>query len=103
MAGFVLSVSGLVLLVLSVGLLSIVSLPCAVLGIVFARNGKRRLAAGETARYGGLAQAGFVIGIVALSLSLLVLAVLIALIGSGSPLIDEFQRGFEEGLREQQR
>jgi hypothetical protein len=70
-AAFVLSLSGLALLLLSAGLLFVISIPCAVLAMVFGRKGKRRVDSGETAKHRGLAQAGWVIGIVTLVLSLL--------------------------------
>jgi hypothetical protein len=70
-AGFVLSLVALGLLVISAGLSTIVSLGCAIAGIVCSRNGKKRVEAGETPKHRGLAQAGFIIGWVSLALSLL--------------------------------
>jgi hypothetical protein len=73
-AGFVLSLVALGLLVISAGLSTIVSLGCAIAGIVCSRNGKKKVEAGETPKHRGLAQAGFIIGWVSLGLSLLATA-----------------------------
>ena len=70
-AGFILSLVSVGLLVISAGLSSIVSIGCAIAGIVCSRNGKRKVDAGETPKHRGLAQAGFIIGWVALALSIL--------------------------------
>ena len=73
-AGFVFSLVAVGLLVISFGLSTIVSLGCAITGIVLSRNGKRKVAAGETPKHRGLAQAGFIIGWVGLGLSILATA-----------------------------
>jgi hypothetical protein len=73
-AGFVFSLVSLGLLVISAGLSTIVSLGCAIAGIVCSRNGKRKVDAGETPKHRGLAQAGFIIGWVSLALSVLATA-----------------------------
>jgi hypothetical protein len=70
-AGFVLSLVSGGLLVISAGFSSVVSIVCAILGIVYSRNGKRKVDAGETPKHRGLAQAGFIIGWVSLGLSIL--------------------------------
>ena len=70
-AGFVFSIVSLGLLVISAGLSSIVSVGCAIAGIICGRNGKRRVDRGETPKHRGLAQAGFIIGWVSLALSIL--------------------------------
>jgi hypothetical protein len=70
-AGFVFSLVALGLLVISAGLSTIVSVGCAIVGIVCSRNGKRKVDAGETPKHRGLAQAGFIIGWVGLALSIL--------------------------------
>lgn len=87
-AGFVLSVVSGGLLLLSLGTSSIVSVVCAALGIYYARQGKRRVERGETRRSGDLAQAGAVVGWVALGLSILatlawVLVVVLAIASDG--------------------
>jgi hypothetical protein len=70
-AGFVFSLVALGLLFISAGLSTIVSLGCAIVGIICSRNGKRKVDAGETPKHRGLAQAGFIIGWVGLALSIL--------------------------------
>jgi hypothetical protein len=70
-AGFVFSLVSLGLLVISAGLSTIISLGCAITGIVCSRNGKKKVDAGETPKHRGLAQAGFIIGWVSLGLSIL--------------------------------
>ena len=69
--GFVFSLVALGLLVISAGLSTIVSLGCAIAGIILGRNGKRKVDRGETPKHRGLAQAGFIIGWVSLALSVL--------------------------------
>jgi hypothetical protein len=93
--GFVLSIVAGGLLIVSGGISSIVSLTCAIFGIVLSRRGKRRVQAGETTRNGGLAQAGFIIGIVSLVLSVLATAawiLIVVLIATD----EEFRRDFED-------
>ncbi len=70
-AGFVFSVVAVGLLVLSFGLSTILSLGCAITGIVCSRNGKRKVETGQTPKHRGLAQAGVIIGWVGLGLSIL--------------------------------
>jgi hypothetical protein len=70
-AGFVFSIVSLGLLVISAGLSSILSVGCAIAGIICGRNGKRKVDRGETPKHRGLAQAGFIIGWVSLALSIL--------------------------------
>jgi hypothetical protein len=67
----VFSLVALGLLVISFGLSTIISLGCAITGIICSRNGKRKVDAGETPKHRGLAQAGFIIGWVSLGLSIL--------------------------------
>ena len=70
-AGFVFSLVAVGLLVISFGLSTIVSLGCAITGIILSRNGKRKVDSGETPKHRGLAQSGFIIGWVGLGLSIL--------------------------------
>jgi len=83
-AGFVLSLVSVGLLVLSAGLSTIVSLGLAIGGIVCARNGKRKVDAGETPKHRGLAQAGFIVGWVGVGLSILAIAAWILVIVLGA-------------------
>ncbi len=98
-AGFVLSLVAGGLLLFSVGFSSIVSIGCAIAGIIYSRKGKRKVDAGETSKNRSLAQAGFIIGIVSLVLSLLATAfwVLIAVLAITD---EEFQRDFENEFDE---
>ena len=96
-AGFVLSLIGGGLLLVSGGLSTLVSVVCAAVGIFYSVRGRRRVDRGETPKHRGLAQAGFIIGIVSL-----VLAVL-ATLAYGAILIlyltnDEFQEDLEREL-----
>jgi hypothetical protein len=83
-AGFVFSLVGVGLLVVSFGLSTIVSLGCAITGVVCSRNGKRKFDAGETPKHRGLAQAGFIIGWVGVGLSILAIVgwVLVLVLGA---------------------
>jgi hypothetical protein len=84
MAGFVLSVVAAGLLVVSFGTSSIISLICAVLGIVLSRKGRQNVEEGRTPKHRDLAKAGFITGIVALVLTLLATAAWIAVIAAGA-------------------
>jgi hypothetical protein len=102
-AGFVLSLVSLGLLLMSAGLSTIVSLVCGGLGIMYSVRGRRRVDRGETPKHRGLAQAGFVVGIVAVVLSVLATAGWIAAIAS-EDFLDELDnngggRGFETTVR----
>jgi hypothetical protein len=97
-AGFVLSIVSGALLIVSAGLSSVVSVGCAIAGIVYSRKGKRKVEAGETSKNAGLAQAGFIIGIVSLCLAVLATLiwtiVLIAAI-SDPEFRDDLEREFD--------
>jgi hypothetical protein len=73
-AGFVLSLVAGGLLLVSFGLSAIVSIACAAFGIVYSRKGRMKVDAGETPKHRGLAQAGFITGIIVLVLSVLATA-----------------------------
>jgi hypothetical protein len=97
-AGFVLSIVSVALLFLSAGLSSLISLGCSITGIVYSRKGKKKVEAGETTKNAGLAQAGFIVGIVSLCLAALAtliwIGVLIAAI-SDEDFRDEIEREFD--------
>jgi hypothetical protein len=90
-AAFVLGLSGFALLLMSAGFLFFVALPCAILAMIFGRQGKRRVDAGETAQHRGFAQAGWVIGIVTLILSLLAAAGWITLIAIAPDFLEDLE------------
>jgi hypothetical protein len=97
-AGFVLSVVSAALLFLSAGLSSLISLGCSIFGIVYSRKGKKKVEAGETTKNAGLAQAGFIVGIVSLCLAALAtlvwIAVLVAAV-SDEEFRDDLEREFD--------
>jgi MFS family permease len=93
-AGFVLSLVAAGLLLFSVGLSTFVSIACAIAGIVLSRKGRRKVDAGETSKNRGLAQAGFVVGVVSLVLAVLA-TIFWALIVVLALVDDDFQRDLE--------
>jgi hypothetical protein len=92
--GFVLSLVAGGLLIISGGISTIVSLGLSIAGIVQSQRGKRRVRSGETTRNAGLAQAGFVIGIVSLVLSAIATVAWIAIVVLLA-VDDDFRRDFE--------
>ncbi len=68
---FVLALSGVGLLMFLAGFSAPITLVLGILAIFYGRRGTRRVDAGETTKNRGLAQAGFVVGIVTVVLSLL--------------------------------
>jgi len=86
-AGFVLSLIAGGLLFVSAGLSTVISVGCAIFGIVYSRKGKKKVDSGETTKNAGLAQAGFIIGIV--SLVLAVLATLVWILILVAAITDE--------------
>jgi hypothetical protein len=98
--GFIMAVVGAGLLVLSVGLLAIVSLVLGILGVVYSRRGKRKIESGETTKHRGLAQAGFVTSIVTLVVAapLTLLEIVFLILYASS---EEFREDFEDELDEQ--
>ncbi len=95
-AGFSLAVAGGVLLLLTAGLSSIVSMVCAGLGIFYSLRGRRRVDRGETPKHRSLAQAGFVTGIVTLVLAVLATAFW-ALFGILYATDEGFRQDLEDG------
>jgi hypothetical protein len=97
-AGFVLSIVSVGLLFLSAGLSSLISVGCSITGIVYSRKGKKKVDKGETTKNAGLAQAGFIVGIVSLCLAVLATliwtAVLIAAV-SDAEFRDDLEREFD--------
>jgi hypothetical protein len=97
-AGFVVSIVSVSLLVLSAGLSSVISVAGSIVGIVYSRKGKNKVERGETAKHEGLAQAGFIVGIVSLCLAALATAfwtaVLVAAL-SDEEFRDDLEREFD--------
>ena len=98
-AGFILSLVAGGLLLISAGLSSIVSVACAVAGMVLSRKGVRRVDAGETPKNRSLGQAGFWIGLVSLIFSVIAtaawLAIFIAAL-SDEDFRDDLEQEFDE-------
>ena len=97
-AGFVLSLVSGGLLVVTLGISSIVSLACAILGLVYSRRGKRRVESGETSKNEGLANAGWIISIVSLVLSAIATLVYVAIVialATDPDFRDDFEREFD--------
>ncbi len=100
-AGFILSLVGGGLLLISAGLSSILSVGLSIAGMVLGRKGVRRVDAGETPKNRSLGQAGFWIGLVSLIFSVIATAIWVAvLIAALSD--DEFQRDLEREFDESQ-
>jgi hypothetical protein len=87
--GFALSITAAGLLVMSLGILSIVTLPLAIGGWVAGRNGRQKVERGETRKDAGLAQAAVVIGMITTILSALALIALIAIAAADPEWLDE--------------
>ena len=94
-AGFVLALTAIGLLVLSAGLSSIFSVGCACFAIFYSLRGRRRVHEGLTPKHRGLAQAGFIVGIVGLVLALIATALWIALLTSDE-FWDDLDREFDD-------
>lgn len=102
--GFCLSLSSGALLLISAGLSSVISVGLAIPGMLQSRKGSRRIQEGLTAKNGGLASAGFVIGIISLALSVLatiVWGVIAVLVATDDEVRQEFDRELER-QRDQQ-
>jgi hypothetical protein len=97
-AGFVLSIVSVALLFLSAGLSSVISVGCSIVGIVYSRKGKKKVEKGETTKNAGLAQAGFIVGIVSLCLAALATLIWIGILAaaiSDEEFRDDLEREFD--------
>jgi hypothetical protein len=71
------------------------SVPCAVLAIIFGSVGRKRAARGATGR--GMATAGIVCGIIGIALALLLIAGMLAFFGlGGSDLLKQMQQQVQQ-------
>ena len=93
-AGFVVSIVSASLLILSGGLSSVISLAGSIFGIVYSRKGKNKVDNGETTKHAGLANAGWIISIVSLVLSVLA-TILYILLVIALATDDQFREDFE--------
>jgi hypothetical protein len=99
--GFILSLVGGGLLLVSAGLSSIVSVGLSIAGMILGRQGVKRVDAGETPKHRSLGQAGFWIGLVSLILSVIATAIWVAvLIAAISD--DELRRDLEREFDDSQ-
>ena len=99
--GFILSLVGGGLLLISAGLSSILSVGLSIAGMVLGRQGVRRVDAGETPKNRSLGQAGFWIGLVSLIFSVIATAIWVAvLIAALSD--DDFRRDLEREFDDSQ-
>ena len=62
---------GAALLFFTAGLSTIVSLTLGIVAIPYSRKGKQKIAAGETKKHKDLANAGYIIGIITIVVSIL--------------------------------
>ena len=99
-AAFIVGISALGLLLTSMGLLFIVTLPMAVTAIFLGRSGIRRVDRGETPRHRGLGQAGLVMGIVGTVLSVLAAAAWVLIFVEADGWEDWSDPGSDEGLED---
>jgi hypothetical protein len=100
-AGFILSLCGGGLLLISAGLSSFISVGLSIAGMVLGRQGVRRVDAGETPKNRSLGQAGFWIGLVSLIFSVIATAIWVAILIAA--LTDEdFQDDLEQEFDESQ-
>jgi hypothetical protein len=100
-AGFILSLVGGGLLLVSFGLSSILSVGLSIAGMVLGRQGVRRVDAGETPKNRSLGQAGFWIGLVSLILSVIATGIwVVVLIAALTD--EEFQNDLEREFDESQ-
>ena len=100
-AGFILSLVGGGLLLVSFGLSSILSVGLSIAGMVLGRQGVRRVDAGETPKSRSLGQAGFWIGLVSLILSVIATGIWVAVL-IAALTDEEFQNDLEREFDESQ-
>jgi hypothetical protein len=100
-AGFILSLVGGGLLLISAGLSTLFWVGLSIAGMVLGRKGVRRVDAGETPKNRSLGQAGFWIGLVSLVFSVIATAIWLAIL-IAALTDDEFQRDLEREFDESQ-
>jgi hypothetical protein len=94
----ILGIVGLVLVLLSLGLGFIFSLPASVAAWIVGAQGRKRVAKGQTTEGDGLAHAGVILGIVGVILGVVGMVVWIVLLASGFD-IEELRRDLEQRSR----
>ena len=98
-AGFILSLVGGGLLLISAGLTTILSVGLSIAGMVLGRKGVRRVDAGETPKNRSLGQAAFWIGLVSLIFSVIATAIWVVIL-IAAIADDDFQRDLEREFDE---
>jgi hypothetical protein len=91
----VLGILGVVVLVFSLGVLSVVTLPMSVAAWIMGAQGRKNVASGQTTYGDGMAHAGVILGIVGVILGLIALAAWIALLIAGVDW-EQLRRDLEE-------
>ena len=94
LTALILGIVGLVLLLLSLGILFIFTLPCSIAAWICAAQARARIAVGETTSGRGQAQAGYILGIIGVALGVMAMIGWIAAIASGLDL-EELRRDLE--------
>jgi hypothetical protein len=94
-ASLVLGILGLTVLVLTLGIGFLFSLPASIGAWVAGAKGRKRVSSGQTTSGDGLAHAGVILGIVGVVLGIAGMVLWVALIASGLDL-EELQRDLEQ-------
>ena len=93
-ASLVFGILGLTVLILTLGIGFLFSLPASIAAWVAGAKGRKRVSSGQTTSGDGLAHAGVILGIVGVVLGIVGMVVWVALIASGLDL-EELQRDLE--------
>jgi hypothetical protein len=94
-SSLVLGIIGIAVVILTLGIGFMFSLPASIVAWVMGARGRKRVATGQTTAGDGIAHAGVVLGIVGVILGAIGMVVWIALIASGLDL-EELQRDLEQ-------
>ena len=89
-AGFTCGIIGVSLLFFTAGLSSIVSLVLGIVAVPYSRRGKRNVAEGRTQKHKDLANAGYVIGIIAIALAIIAIVAWVLIFATVDINWDEF-------------
>jgi hypothetical protein len=99
-AGLVLGITGLALLLLSLGLGFVFALPCSIAAWLCSSRARARINAGDEVSGAGQAKAGYWLGVAGVALGVAAMVIWIALIASGFD-IEEFRDDLERELEQQ--
>jgi hypothetical protein len=95
--GLVLGITGLTLLLLSVGTLFVLTIPCSIAAWLLSARARIRIATGQEEGGAGQAKWGYVLGVAGVVLGVVAMVTWIILIGSGFS-VEEFRDNLEEEL-----